>query len=251
MEKQSALVRTFYDDGFLKIPSFFNAAELAEIEKNLGRFVRELIPSLAPAEVFYEDKNLSGSLKQIQRMHEHDSFFFNLFHEKPKRLAEKLLGEAVVAKNLQFFNKPPALSQATPPHQDAFYFKLEPCSALTMWMALDVVDKKNGCVRYVKGSHKNGLRSHRKTQTLGFSQGISDFGTEVDRSDEVICSAQPGELLVHHAMTIHRAEPNTSNTRSRRALGFIFYGESALEDVKANREYKQKLEGELTATGKI
>ena len=82
MEKQLALVRTFYDDGFLKIPSFFNAAELAEIEKNLGRFVRELIPSLAPAEVFYEDKNLSGSLKQIQRMHEHDSFFFNLFHVK-------------------------------------------------------------------------------------------------------------------------------------------------------------------------
>ena len=135
MEKQSALVRTFYDDGFLKIPSFFNSAELAEIEKNLGRFVRKLIPSLAPAEVFYEDKNLSDSLKQIQRMHEHDSFFFNLFHEKPKRLAEKLLGESVVAKNLQYFNKPPALSQATPPHQDAFYFKLEPCSALTMWMA--------------------------------------------------------------------------------------------------------------------
>jgi len=89
MEKQSALVRTFYDDGFRKIPSFFSAAELAEIEKNLGRFVRELIPSLAPVEVFYEDKNLSGSLKQIQRMHEYDSFFFNLFHEKPKPKAKK------------------------------------------------------------------------------------------------------------------------------------------------------------------
>ena len=81
MEKQSVLVRTFYDEGFLKIPSFFNAAELAEIEKNLRRFVRELIPSLAPAEVFYEDKNQSGSLKQIQRMHEHDSFFLLCFTE--------------------------------------------------------------------------------------------------------------------------------------------------------------------------
>ena len=107
MEKQSALVRTFYDDGFVKVPSFFNGAELVEIEKNLCRFVREVIPSLAPAEAFYEDRNLPGSLKQIQRMHEHDSFFFNLFREKPKRLAEKLLGESVVAKNLQYFNKPP------------------------------------------------------------------------------------------------------------------------------------------------
>ena len=251
MEKKSALLRTFYDDGFLKIPSFFNTAELSEIEKNLGRFVRELIPALAPAEVFYEDKNLSGSLKQIQRMHEHDSFFFNLFHEKLKRLAEKLLDESVVAKNLQYFNKPPVLSQATPPHQDAFYFKLEPCSALTMWLALDVVDKKNGCVRYVKGSHKNGLRSHRKTKTLGFSQEISDFGTDADKSGEVICSAKPGDLLIHHAMTIHRAEANTSKMRSRRALGFIFYGKSAVEDVEANRKYKQKLESELASTGKI
>ncbi len=251
MEEQSALVRAFYDDGFVKIPSFFNAEELTEIEINLGRFVRDVIPTLAPTEVFYEDKDLSGSLKQIQRMHEHDSFFFNLFHEKPKRLAEKLLGEAVVAKNLQFFNKPPALSQATPSHQDGFYFKLEPCSALTMWVAIDVVDEKNGCVRYVKGSHKNGLRPHRKTQTLGFSQGISDFGTVADRSHEVICSAQPGDLLAHHAMTIHRAEANRSERRSRRALGFIFYGESALEDEKANRAYKQKLESELAAAGKI
>ena len=103
----------------------------------------------------------------------------------------------------------------------------------------------------MKGSHKNGLRSHRKTQTLGFSQGISNFGTEADRSDEVICSAKPGDLLVHHAMTVHRAEANTSKMRSRRALGFIFYGKSAVEDVEANREYKQKLESELASTGKI
>ena len=184
-------------------------------------------------------------------MHEHDSFFAHLCHGKPKRLAEELLDEAVVAKNLQYFNKPPVLGQATPPHQDGFYFMLQPCLALTMWIALDVVDEINGCVRYVKGSHKNGLRPHRRTRTLGFSQGISDFGTEVDRAQEVMCIAQPGDLLAHHAMTIHRAEANRSERRSRRALGFIFYGESALEDEKANREYKQKLESELAAADKI
>ena len=251
MEKQSASVRAFNDDGFVAIPSFFNAVELAEIEINLDRFVREVIPTLSPAEVFYEDKHRLDSLKQIQRMHEHDSFFGHLYRGKPKRLAEELLDEAVVAKNLQYFNKPPVLGQATPPHQDGFYFMLQPCLALTMWIALDVVDEINGCVRYVKGSHKNGLRPHRRTRTLGFSQGISDFGTEVDRAHEVMCIAQPGDLLAHHAMTIHRAEANRSQRRSRRALGFIFYGESAIEDEKTNRAYKQKLESELASAGKI
>jgi len=251
MEKQSASVRAFNDDGFVAIPSFFNAVELAEIEINLDRFVREVVPTLAPTEVFYEDKDRLDSLKQIQRMHEHDSFFGHLYRGKPKRLAEELLDEAVVAKNLQYFNKPPVLGQATPPHQDGFYFMLQPCLALTMWIALDVVDEINGCVRYVKGSHKNGLRPHRRTRTLGFSQGISDFGTEVDRAQEVMCIAQPGDLLAHHAMTIHRAESNRSERRSRRALGFIFYGESALEDKMAHLAYKQKLESELAAAGKI
>jgi len=123
--------------------------------------------------------------------------------------------------------------------------------ALTMWVALDIVDEINGCVRYVKGSHKNGLRPHRRTKTLGFSQGISDFGSELDQTHEVMCLAQPGDLLAHHAMTIHRAEANRSERQSRRALGFIFYGESALEDEAAHRAYNQKLESELTAAGKI
>jgi len=251
MEEQSASVRAFNDDGFVVIPSFFGAVELTEIEINLDRFVREVIPTLSPTEVFYEDKARLDSLKQIQRMHMHDSFFDHLCYGKPKLLAEELLGEAVIGKNLQYFNKPPVLGQATPPHQDGFYFMLKPCLALTMWIALDVVDEINGCVRYVKGSHKNGLRPHRRTKTLGFSQGISDFGSELDQTYEVMCLAQPGDLLAHHAMTIHRAEANRSERQSRRALGFIFYGESALEDEAAHRAYNQKLESELTAAGKI
>ncbi|MDP7177645.1 MAG: hypothetical protein QF749_05065 [Verrucomicrobiota bacterium] len=35
MEEQPATVRAFYEDGFVAIPSFFNEAELAEIEINL------------------------------------------------------------------------------------------------------------------------------------------------------------------------------------------------------------------------
>ncbi|MFP6901387.1 MAG: phytanoyl-CoA dioxygenase family protein, partial [Opitutales bacterium] len=150
-----------------------------------------------------------------------------------------------------FFNKPPGIGQATPAHQDGHYFMLRPCHALTMWMALDPVDEENGCVRYVRGSHLNGMRPHGRTETLGFSQGITGFGTETDIRDEVPCPANPGDLLAHDALTIHRADANLSSTRLRRALGFIFYGESAREDTDAHEKYQRNLAEELKASGKI
>ena len=240
----------FERDGFLALPSFYREEELLNIEDELERFIAERIPVLPPEHFFFEDKSNPSSLKQIQRLNEYESFFERMMNDKPKKLAQELLGEPVIGKNLQYFNKPPSLGKATPPHQDAYYFMIEPCQALTMWLALDPVDEGNGCVRYVCDSHKYGLRPHARTETLGFSQGISDYGDD-DVENERACIASPGDLLAHHALTIHRADSNQSATRSRRALGFIFYGESAKEDAVAHASYQQKLTHEMTAQGKI
>ena len=240
----------FEADGFVATPGFCNANELLTIESALAKFISDALSNLPPEEVFYEDKGDSSTLKQIQRLHEHDEFFASVVEGSPKTLAEELLGEPVIPKNLQYFNKPPGVGQATPPHQDGQFFMLEPCHALTMWMALDPVDEENGCVRYLRGSHLHGMRPHGRTQTLGFSQGITDYNQE-DIREEIPCPAKPGDLLAHHALTIHRADANLSHTRSRRALGFIFYGESACEDKLAHEAYQKNLVEEMSAAGKI
>ena len=241
----------FEKDGFVAVPEFVQNDELQLIEDTLARFTKKVLPNLPANHVFYEDKTDPGTLKQIQKLQDNDEFFGAFFMGKPRRLAEELLGEPVVGINLQYFNKPPKVGQATPAHQDGYYFMLEPCRAVTMWMALDPVDEENGCVRYVRGSHFSGIRPHGRTQTLGFSQGITDFGTETDKMNEVPCPAKPGDLLAHHALTIHRADANSSSTRSRRALGFIFYGESARENTVAHKAYQEKLTAEMAADGKI
>ena len=243
--------RTLFErDGFVAIPSFYSEDELRAIEDAVECFITERVPALSPEHVFFEDKSNPSSLKQIQRLQEHDAFFDRLMDDKPRKLAEELLGEPVIGKNIQFFNKPPGVGQPTPAHQDGYYFMIEPCRALTMWLALDAVDEGNGCVRYVSGSHMQGLRPHVRTETLGFSQSISDYGDE-DLKYERACIASPGDLLAHHALTIHRADSNQSDSRSRRALGFVFYGESAKEDAVAHASYQQKLTQEMTAQGKI
>ena len=57
------------------------------------------------------------------------------------------LAEGVEFRNMQYFDKPPTslygpgkTSQATPPHQDAYYFMIAPPQqAVTAWMALDLI----------------------------------------------------------------------------------------------------------------
>jgi len=246
------LSKRFRTDGYAALPRFIHGVEFSDLLAHVDRFIRDLVPQLPLEQVFYEDKNDPSTLKQIQHMGDHDPWFHELFTASPFRdVAELLLDGPVVPKNMQYFNKPPNIGQPTPPHQDGYYFMLDPCEAVTMWLAMDDVDEDNGCVRYVRGSHKHGIRKHARTQTLGFSQGIADYPTDQDREAETAFPAMPGDLLVHDAMTIHRADGNRSTTRTRRALGFIYYSKRAREDTQAHAAYQRKLAENMKARGQI
>jgi phytanoyl-CoA hydroxylase len=249
---ESAIRDSFEADGYVAMPGFLDAAALATLNANLERYIRDIVPSLPPEHVFYEDKARPETLKQLQVMHDYDPYFAELFGGGPfERLAETLLNDRVVCKNLQYFNKPPGVGQPTPAHQDGYYFKLDPCEALTMWLALDDVDEENGCVRYVRGSHRRGMRPHARTGVLGFSQGITDYSQAGDAANEIAFPAKPGDLLAHHALTIHRADGNRSATRNRRSLGFIYYAQRAREDQAVVEAYQSRLRAELAAAGRI
>ena len=242
--EESDSAQAFARQGYAVIRSFMSPSEVEECLQNVGRYIAEVVPNLSPEEVFYEDRENPATLKQLQSMHLNDEWFENFFRGRVHQCAREFLGGEVVGKNMQFFNKPPGASRPTPAHQDGFYFKLDPPLALTMWLALDPADEENGCVRYVEGSHLKGMRSHTLTNTLGFSQGISDFGSEDDKANEVALAAASGDLLVHDSMTIHRAEGNRAVGRQRRALGFIFYSVEAKEDSGAREKYRRQLSGQ-------
>lgn len=242
----------FNRDGYVALSGFLNPDQLTETREFVARFIKESVPDLPREQVFYETLGQKDTLKQITNLYSHDAYFQRLmFGSRFEKLAELLLQGPVVGEGMQYFNKPPKIGKATPPHQDGYYFMLDPCEALTMWLALEEVDEENGCVRYVRGSHQRGLRPHGRTQTLGFSQGVTDYGTPQDQADEVAFPAQPGDLLIHNAMTIHRADPNRSQSRTRQALGFIYYSTRAKIDEEAHAAYQKRLADEMKAKGKI
>jgi len=251
--ESQAVARDFDRDGYCAVRPLFDADQMREINSELARYIRECVPAMPREEVYYEDRNDPNSIKQLQKLSVYDAYFRELFEANTIRdMARAALGEEVRPVNLQYFNKPAGIGQPTPPHQDGYYFHLSPCRAVTGWLALEPVDADNGCIHYVRGSHKaSEFRPHGQSNVLGFSQGITDFGTDADKANTVAMPGEAGTFLLHDARTIHWAGPNQSPTRSRRALGFVYFGESAVVDEDSKAAYKAKLESRLRESEKI
>lgn len=224
------------EDGFVVVRQALSPDEFTSLRENVDRYIRDVVPGLPDADAFYEDKGRPETLKQLQRMEQDPFFAAYRDHPTWKALAEMLLGEPAHADGVEWFNKPIGTHHVTPPHQDNFYFCLRPPQVLTIWLALDPVDEENGCLRYVRGSQRRGIRPHRRTATLGFSQGIADYG-DADRAEEIAVPMEPGDVVIHHGDTIHRADANQSSTRHRRSFAMVFKGVSCRRDEAAYARY--------------
>ena len=231
---------TFARDGFVSMPGYLSGEAFDELRDNLARYIRDVVPRLPPTHAFFETPGDHATLKQMQHMQDEDPFFADLIRRDCfVELAKSFLGDDVVTQGAEYFNKPPGLGKATPPHQDGYYFCLVPNQAVTFWIALDDVDEENGCLRYVRGSHRDGVRPHGASQVLGFSQGLQDWGP-ADEERETMCILKPGDVLAHHPLTVHRADANTS-ARSRRAMGLVYFAAGAQVDPAAQQRYQESL----------
>lgn len=100
-----------------------------------------------------------------------------------------------------------------------------------MWNGINIYRS-----RYLPGSHLEALRPHTASFNLGFSQTLVEYGDADRAAEEVVDMLQPGDAVVHHCQTIHRADENTADASSglmRRAFGVVYRGESCEVDEVA------------------
>ena len=235
------VLESFRQDGFVHLPGFMDEVEIDAIDTQVVEVIENLVPTLDRTAAMYEDYEQPETLKQVNIPAALAPGLVELRQSaKVLGLVEWLLEDKAVAQSLELFIKPPRVGTPTPPHQDGFYFCLEPNVALTAWLALDDMDDENGTLHYVAGSHKMGVLDHDASQVLGFSQGLVERDlTGLGR--EVSLCRRRGDLLVHHSLTIHRAGGNPS-TRLRRALAMVYYGANAKLDPDAYQRYQESVQ---------
>jgi phytanoyl-CoA hydroxylase len=243
-----SLKGSFDRDGYVIVRQLLTPAEFNDLRANLDRYITKVVPTLPDKDAFYDDKKRPETLKQMQHMGQ-DAYFSNYRKQATWiELARALIGEACEAEEPEWFNKPPNTNHVTPPHQDNYYFNLAPPNVITIWMALDKVEDENGCLRYIRGSHKGGVRAHNHSKILGFSQGIPELTAE-DRANEVPIHLEPGDIVAHHGNLIHRAEANRSLTRHRRAFAMVIKGVSCRRDEAAFARYTAAVKAQHEAMG--
>lgn len=76
---------------------------------------------------------------------------------------------------------------------------------LTLRIHLDPADETNGALQVLPGSHQLGRLSAQDISTL-------------NRSNPVLCTAQPGDALLMRPLLLHSSSRNKSNAQHRRIL---------------------------------
>jgi non-heme Fe2+,alpha-ketoglutarate-dependent halogenase len=135
------------------------------------------------------------------------------FHPLLLDAVEDLLGTDILLWGSVLFIKEAQSSHFVSWHQDATYMGVEPHSFVTPWLALSPSNRETGCMTMIPGSHRERIFQHEdsfeKDNILTRGQAIAD----VDVSSGVDLILKPGQMSMHHAMTVHGSQPNLSQQR--------------------------------------
>jgi hypothetical protein len=197
-------------NGFCVIRRITTLAELKSI-----RHILDLLVSRS-----YASMQADRSLLQIDMpIYEALELGETKFRANASRIARQVLGEASEWVGDQALFKPPG-GRETPWHQDEAYWPAGyDYHAVSVWLALDRVDKRNGCLHFKTGSHRLQVLPHHVTSIIeGFPVLEVD---QCPRSGTVHCALEPGDATIHWSRTLHFASRNrTKLCRRAYALGF-------------------------------
>ena len=231
-------------DGYLVLPDFKSAADIAQLRARAEQIVDAFDPSESrtifttrdqeaasdawflgsdnTVRCFFEEEAFGpdGQLKQAKAlsinkighaMHDLDPVFA-AFTRDPK-LAE-LAGDLGLIDpkvwQAQYIFKQPGIGGEVRWHQDATFFDSTPISVTTFWFALEDATVDNGCLWAEPGGHRGPLREVFVRE--GDAITMEKLDTTPWPSDDVAVAlpARAGTLICFHGKLPHYSAPNRS-----------------------------------------
>jgi len=234
----------FQQQGYLVIPGFKSATEIAGVRQRAAEIIDAFDPDLHRTvfttneqerqvdayfmgsadtiRCFLEEEALDaqGHLRQDKAlsinkighaMHDLDPVF-DRFSRGPA-LAEVArdagLADPLLWQSMYIF-KQPGIGGEVRWHQDATFFETAPQTVTTFWFALEDADLRNGCLWVEPGGHRGPLRERFVVQRAGAVIEKLDETPWPDQATAVPLEVAAGTLVVFHGLLPHYSAPNRS-----------------------------------------
>ena len=136
-------------------------------------------------------------------------------HPRILDAVQGVLGPDIMLYSVEFLIKEPRTRAVVTMHQDLTYWGMGEIDGLTTaWLALSPATRDSGCMDVVRASHKNPILPHEDTFAPDnlLSRG-QEIRVAVRDEDKVPVVLQPGEISLHHGLTIHGSGANSSDDR--------------------------------------
>ena len=151
-------------------------------------------------------------------------------------MVQQLIGPDIALWNMSFFAKPASDGKRTPWHQDGEYWPIRPLATCTAWLALDDSTPENGCLRVIRGSHKDrALKAHNKVLSKDVTLTQELDAREFNQADAVYIVLKAGQISLHDVYLLHGSEANTS-PNPRRGMTMRYMPTTSVFDRDVARE---------------
>jgi len=259
-------------DGYAIIPNFLSDQEISELKSECARIVEEFDPkghrttndAVHTENMILDDYTMS-SVDKVHFFFENDVFDSdgNLKVEKSQalnKIAHALHWWSPVFKKFTFSDKVKSLVREAGfvdpkviqgmyifknpriggeffPHQDATYlYTIPEIKVMGIWFALDDANEENGCLSFIPGSHRDGLKKRWYRNPNNSNNMLIEGESPEEWLEEqkyVPAAVRKGSCVLIHGLVVHKSAPNKSD-KPRPVYTFHFYDQNGCEYSKEN-----------------
>lgn len=217
--------RRFYEkNGFLVIKNLIPQNELEKYRERFvdicHRRVGDTVAMTIMKDVSLVDKEGVDPERIVNKVQDYQadpvlSQYFRL--PQILKYVECFTGKDVAARHTMLINKPPDPGTKTsrhPFHQDLYYFPFRPADRIVCsWTAMQRVDRNNGCLVVIPGTHTGELLRHGypnwENGVNKMYHGIQDY--KVDEKQLVYLEMDCGDTVFFHPILIHGSGRNKTD----------------------------------------
>ncbi|OCT89208.1 phytanoyl-CoA dioxygenase, peroxisomal [Xenopus laevis] len=212
--------RQFYEEnGFLVIKNLVSAVDIERFREEFERLCKKEIT--VPGLLIMRDVAIAKSeyvpdqkaITKVQNFHEDPELFRYCSLPQIVKYVECFTGPNIMAMHTMLINKPPDAGKKSsrhPMHQDLHYFPFRPSDHIVCaWTAMERIDRSNGCLVVIPGTHKGTLKQHDYPEWEGgvnkMYHGVRDFDLTIPRVHLVM---EKGDTVFFHPLLIHGSGMN-------------------------------------------